>query len=348
MIKRTVEQVVMYNAIRYQTLNRLVHDKYSNSKYNNCSEINLFIDITKICNSLTKEIINFGYNEDPFSISAAILNLCAHYRSFFRRGLSVDTNIYLLYSDGSFPYNKSNYPQYSMGKYQCENIVMENIDVLNIICPYIQNIQLIQTQHEISIPINDILDFNGKRIPSILITTDIVNWQIVNRSLFGYDVCVFNPKKYGGDDLSYIVDSDNLISRYLQKRKVKRELNSFSFSSCLYTLLLAMSRVPERNMYGILSIPEATKKIEFAISNNLILNGFINISALDYLDFGKNSFAISQRYKAIELFSQYGFFRTNNIVGRYNGMINLLDPKGIQEIDNKYYQNCKVDFPSLL
>lgn len=354
MIKRTVDQIVMSHAIKYNTLSQLVNMRYANSKYSSCSEINIFIDITKICNNTTKEFSTTDhYGEDPLGLSAAILNLCAHYRYFFKKGLLTDTNIYLLYSTKLFPYNKIHCQDYSYGYNSVDNeYVLKNLDMLDIICPYIENVQFIRTEHEISLMINNILDFENKDIPNILITKDIVNWQIVNRNYAGNDICVFNPKKYNGEDLSYDVTAENLIVRLIEKRNIKPQPYYQNLHGFLYPLILAMSRLPERNLKGLISIPDVIKKLTNAITNWYILNGYNDPLVLDTQCIEKitgndvTSFGISLRYKAIDMVSQYECFK-NISINKYQGMVNLINPKGLQEIDNLCYKG-KVDFLSLL
>ena len=66
--------------------------------------------------------------------------------------------------------------------------------------------------------------------------------------------------------------------------------------------------------------------------------------------FGKHfskAYEIECRHNAINLYGQYQAYKINDVIP-YNGMINLSDPNGVNEISNKYYKKYPVDFLTLI
>lgn len=351
-----IEQVVMSYAIRYQNLSKMVYTEYANSDFGKSEEINVFIDLTKILKTLStigNKDVNF-IKGTGVTLSAAILNLCAHYKSFFSKGYNTNAHIHLIYSTKEFLINKSLYKDYSYGDVNLisnEKYIDDALYLLDLVCPYLYDVQLNKTSHEPALLMHDILTYHNKeQVPSIVISKDIVNWQLINHRP---GVSVFCPSKHNGEDTSYLVNASNLSSAYYSKRKVKSTLSQVPPN--LYSLLLALSRVPERNMKSMLSIPFAIKFIYKglelgAISKLGIILDPANSEAICNIinkeGFKVDPFVLHLRYNAIDLKSLC-YSHSLVLDGRYNGYPDLFDPESLEKISNTYYRSNPVDFPTL-
>ena len=359
---RTVEQIIMSYAIRYTKLSELISKEFSNSEYANSDKVNIFIDINKICRSISQDNA-LAYTEDSFAICAGFLNLCAHYKSFFRSGYNVSTKIFLVYSDKTYFFNNRQIKDYMYygSKVPDIKVVQDNLDLLSIITKYIPNVYFISTPYEIC-PImklvltNDIVYEShslNMKVPNIFITKDPYNWQTVNFN----DFTVLCPVKYKGEDRSYSINRNNIYSSYLHIRNCDESKLQYNLDSGLYGLLLALTRVPERNIHSLVSIPKGLKVICNAIQKQYIPNGYftpipdaLNMTLFDDIakDFNINGYELRARLFAIDVISQYKFVVFNPTKSYSEDLVDMYDPKGIEEIDNKYFQKSKVDFGSLM
>ena len=175
----TVEQMVMSYAVKYNRLGGIIQELYGNNKYSSATELHLFINLTDIFKSVNS---NMGCQKNASSLSAAILNLCAHYRSFFRNGCSTEIKIFLIRSLEMYPNNTKFHPEY--GKQNASQIVYDNsVDeacgLLEVICPYLNNIQIITTPHEFSVMVLDISNYYNLDIPHLVLTKDVTAFQLV-------------------------------------------------------------------------------------------------------------------------------------------------------------------------
>lgn len=347
MYTRTVEQIIMSYAIRYNRLSDMVNDTFKNSVYSDCNEINIFIDITKMIRSLTDPNIIYT---DKVSISANILNLCAHYRSFFRRGYGVESNIFLLYSKGEFNINRMYYPDYKFtDDFFSSDIIYTNLNMLKLVCPYLYNIEYIETTEEISSPLIEISKVIDKNIPNVLITKDIYNTTIAGSG----GVIIFRPKKLNGEDLSYVITDKTILHQYQMDRKVKLVRCCNSLNPTLINFILALTKVPERNIKSRMNISTAINCLAKAVDDGAMLNKYVSDPLYTagvlkkYTKSNIDCYEIEQRYKSLDMYQLWLGYRMNPS-NHYKGMINLSNVDEINKISNEYYQKTPVDFPSLL
>lgn len=346
MYVKTIEQEVMSYAIRYQRLSEMVKETFSNSKYANSTEINLYIDLTKMIREM--EDIQFT---DPMSISANILNLCAHYKSFFRKGYGVEAKIFLLYSRGKFEINRMYYKDYRFTDriFHDSTTLIQNRDIIEMVCKYLDNIIFMETSEEIGNVALDISLIESKdNIPNILITKDRYNYIMTS-----FNFIIFRPKKHEGQDLSYVITQDNVIHQYQVDRKIK--VVPQSLSPALLPFIMALTKVPERNIKSRMNVSTAINAITKAISLGRLNNSYINDAryAAGEIRHCTTSnidvYEVESIYRSVDLCQVYnGYQFSEHGSKRYHGMINLKDPNGINEISRIYYQKTPVDFPSLL
>lgn len=359
---RTVEQTIMSYAIKYAKLSELISDEFSNSEYSNSDKINIFIDITKICRSISQDNA-LGYTEDSFAICAGFLNLCAHYKSFFRTGYNVSTKIFLVYSDKTFYFNNKQIQDYMYygSKVPDIKVVQDNLDLLSIITKYIPNVYFVRTPYEICsvmqmVLTNDIVILShspNMKVPNIFITKDPYNWQMINLK----DFTILCPVKYKGEDRSYSINKNNIYRSYFHIRNCGEPKLQYDLNSGLYGLLLALTRVPERNIHSLTSIPKGIKIICNAINKLYIPNGYFtpipdgfNMTLFDDIAKGSSisGYELRARLVAIDIVSQYKYFVFNPTKSYSDDLVDMYDPEGIEEIDNKYFQKSKVDFGTLM
>ena len=88
-----IEQLIAGSFVKYNRLSEIIFKSFQGS---NCTEINLFIDLNSVLKPMYS-IDKWTYkSQGQYEIAATVINMCGHYRSFFR-GLGVNTNIYIIY-----------------------------------------------------------------------------------------------------------------------------------------------------------------------------------------------------------------------------------------------------------
>ena len=69
--------------VKKAVLTDLVYNTYSNSSIAEATELNIFIDLNSVMHPLYSEHNRILF-ENITDLSSGIINMCAHYRSFFR------------------------------------------------------------------------------------------------------------------------------------------------------------------------------------------------------------------------------------------------------------------------
>ena len=331
---RSIEQCIMGYAIRYERLGEMIKDLFSDNKYSSSTKINLFIPLTELAHSL--ESITEGLHEIP--ISAAVLNLCAHYKNFFKKGYGVDCTIYLIQSTEEYRYNKTYYLDY---KHKSDRRISSHIDLawvlISTICPYLNGVQFLTTPHESALLMMDIDNYTGSsanNIPNLVLSKDLYNSQLttVSSTPGAYEFIMLRPSKSNGKELSYYVTRNNIYEYFCKVRKIalSESILNLPRDGKTYSRLLALTRLPERNVKMLYGAPTALKMLpEYNLDNCI------------------DKFTIQCRYNAIALDNQFTMYAYNEVM-KYSGYPSLHDPDGLNEISNKYYSKNPVDFLSLM
>lgn len=347
----TSEQIIGSYAVKYNKLVELVNNNYRNR---NDTNINIYIDLGNIFKSISR----FSYiNIDPFSITASIINLCAHYRHFFSEYYKCTSKIFIILSDTTDNgINNRFVPEYCNNIYsnnsEMNNTLKESLNYINMITKYIEDMILLVTNFEFGVIAYDIINkeaLNNNKA-NLIISKDIYNLQLVSDNMEDdIRVELLYPKKNNGQDLSFIISSINLYNFFFEKRKVSIDYNILKPS--LISLIMSLSRTPERNIKSLYKIPNVINSINELVSRGLIMNTHsIDIlyicnllSKLKLINI-KDPEQILMRFNSIDIISQYTMYcEIIHISDRYNGITNLYDPEAVKEINNKYFKKYPLD-----
>lgn len=352
-IEGDVDKTIMSNYVKYDRLKSLIDQFYQGS---NAEILNIYIDLFPIIKSIYRLNSKCMFT-DKLSIASCIVNMCAHYRQFFKTRYGVSTNIFLIYSLSTGESNRLFYNKFNK-EFITDNrtdnlngILNDNMVILAEIVQYLPNIMMRASDSvEANILIYDTIlkeKTFGNTNPNLVITKDIYTMQLLE---MGEDIKILRPYKREGKDESIIIDSSNWIECLIYLRKVKLNITPEIkyIDSGLFGFVLSLTRLPERNIESFISLPIAIKNLSNLISNNKILNAYNNdvmficeqynsIKGIKQID----PYFIDQRFKAIDLKYQYG--TVNNAVLAYNGIINLFNDIAIKEINEKYFSKIPLD-----
>lgn len=369
--KITIGQIVYNNRVRDERLIEIINTLYADPKYGNINKINIFIDLY----SIFSRIYGSDYSIEKYNeISQNIINLCASYKRFFARKYKTHAIFYLIDSNNCPEMNSKFIMGYNSGyrgsiinNKRATDIIYHNREILSTICPFIPDVMYVGSNYETGLTIYDIIKKNAEQddcSPSIVITKDIYNYQLVNIPVvydnitdknittgFYPDIKIIRPKKWQGQDLSYAVDRTNTIATYLLDRKCDMKILDLAYkiNSGLLSYIMTVSRMPERNIKSLIALPKIINLIYSLIEQNIIVNGRnTDIERLTNLLFEDEPSQITFnmvdfRFKAIDIFTQYNIFKNTVDYHNYTGMINYYDPQTLMEINMKYFEENPLD-----
>lgn len=350
--KISIDQILGSNYIRYDRLVDMVNTAFVGSS---ADTVNMYIDLYSMLKPLYN---NQNYNiEDYSKVTSNIINICAHYREFFRTRYRVESRFFLVYSKNTPYINKQFYPEYNSGNESSFNtnklvddMISNNISLLETICPYLPDIFFIKGDFETSVIIYDLIcrvETLDKVSPHIVLTKDKYAYQLIPTR---DNVLIFRPKKNKGLDMSYFINKGNLISTYMNDRKVKFDESYMSIMPEMLTLMMGLSSVKERNIKTLLNIKSTMKIINDAIKEYKLLNGYNTIETL-WNSIDNSKIKLSQqsfeyRMKAIDIIFQHSIY-INTPECKNVKCTNLYDPETVKEINNKYFISNPLDLDRL-
>lgn len=355
-----LDMLVGTNYVKYDHLSKIVYSAYMGS---NANTLNVFIDL----NSIIKPL--FGSTDgacayevkDKLELSSHIINMCAHYRQFFNR-IQVDSRFFLVFGLNCpeannilvSGYNNTFVSSFTKKK-EMREMVLNNMKALEILCPYLPDIFYFDARdNEVSAFIEHIIKqmkFDDRKIyplmENIVISKDVLTLQLVSSC----NVKILRPKKSNGADMSFIIDHNTFWISFMSKiRNVK--VPAINIPDNIYGNILAMSRVPERCMSSIKSLPQTYGIFEkmfsmgYITGEQLYTQSTIN-SILQMLQVSHNPTELEMRWKAISTDFQASYIIGNNPIYKMIKMDNINDVKGLHSIANKEYANCPLDLERL-
>lgn len=350
--KISIDQILGTNYIRYDRLVDMVNKAFVGSS---ADTVNVYVDLYSMLKQLYN---NQGYNiEDYTKVTSNIINICAHYREFFRTRYRVESKYFIVYSKNTPYINNQFYPEYNAKNNHAFNsnkliddMIIHNTILLETLCPYLPDIHFIKGEFESSVIIYDLICRNElvDNSPHIVLTKDPYAYQLVPMR---DNITVFRPKKNKGIDVSYFINKNNLMHTYLTERKVKINDNYITLSPMTLSLIMALSSVKERNIKSMLNINSAINMVYDAIKEFKLINGYNSDfntiwNALDHRKIKVSQLNFEYRLKAIDVHFQHSIF-INTAECKDINLSNLYDPQTVKDINNKYFINNPLDLNRL-
>lgn len=353
----TVDNIIRINFTKYDRLAEEVNRAFADTEYATSSTINLYIDMYPMIHSMYSTRYEVKI-DDYLAIVSNIINMCAHYREYFKRYLGVYAKIFIVAGSNCNELNRKLVLDYNKEMYmKSNNVLMDNInkmletnlDLLNILCPYLPDIHFIKTNFETSVCINYIIQrekvANGDTSPSIIISRDPYALQLVSCN---NDVSLLRPKKSKeyGDQSCMIgpIDGNNKIKNeiFWQFFSSLRSISqcNFDIAPCNLSLLMALSKLDERNIKSVFNIKSARKYIYNCIGD---LNTTCQLSSLftinkDLSD-KVSELEISNRFKAINIPFQTDTVYSSSMEAKLLNFSNREDSVAVKAINDRYFSN---------
>ena len=350
-----VEQLIAGSFVKYNRLNELIFKSFPGS---NCTEINLFIDLNSVLKPMYS-IDRWTYkSQGHYEIAATVINMCGHYRSFFR-GLGVATNIYIIYGLNCPNINNTYVSGYNskfinsyIKKPDTTAMIEENLKILNIICQYLPRIYFFDIGDcEVSSMIDYLITATNSKtrgFENIVVTKDVLALQLIPE----HDVRVLRPVKTKNGDESFIIWNANLWPSFINLYRKDKD-PQIRISNTFFQNVLAMTRVPERSMYSVFPISKAIKAIDVGVRSGFLdENKFYNQATLNTaitaMDIQCNTAELEMRFRAINTHFQSTYvLPLEKPEFKKLRLIDLEDPVGLKEIISKNFEYTPIDLDRL-
>lgn len=360
-MKLPLEIIVGSNYVKYDKLSELIFQTYAGS---NATVLNIFVDLYSIFKPLFSNKdsgITYEKSSDV-ELSADIINLCAHYRSFFNRQ-GVETRFYLIFGTNTPETNQLLCPGYNkdfIGAYVSKNeireMVIKNLELLKVLCESLPGIYFFDIgTNEVSGFIEFLLrKFNlnikdmNPNMENMVLTKDILPLQLVSSGC-----TILRPKKSKGIDNSFIINHNNFWTAFMVQMR-NNVSNSAMFRQLdigYFPNILCMTRVPERCMSSIKSIPTAydilSKGVELGYLQNSDYSQSTINKVLEILGVNMNYSTLEMRWKAISSKFAADYIIPNNPILANAQLIDIYDPNGVRQICARYYDKSPIDLDRL-
>ena len=338
---------------KYYRLDQIIPGAFRNY---NTDELNIYVDLY----GLYKTLYSSTYRTDVSDYTAftsTIINMCAHYRSYFATHFGVRTNIFIISSDNIPKECISIYPQYNQSHIlkmrnslsSVGEMIKLNNELLEILCPYLPNIYFFKTNFESTVLIEELYQRENRLKPNIahmIISTDIYPMQLLP---IHSNMTFLRPKKSNGSDNSIITELDpttfdstfwNIV--YQQRGNASKFEKLMNITPSNFTLLEALNRFTERDFSVLLNISTCSRLLD----RNTYRNSKLLPETL--YSFAPKELAniplelVSVRYNCIDFHYQYNIFKESVECSTLH-YENLNDPSSIKTINDKFFTLNPID-----
>lgn len=333
--------------IKYNRMTTLINSYFGGS---DATVIDIFVDV----HDIYRHALAFRNTRSDLPmanrlyIASGIINLCAHYREFFRSRYNTWSRFWLIDVE-SVDKHQMIYKPYDFKNsiVDNENLIADNNSILELICPYIPDVQFIKSNgFDLGVNVLDIVTKElsiGNDNPRLIISKDSYIDMISDSILNTFSV---TPAKKVGQDESWMVSIFNSYADYIERTfKVKYDMGSGMIS-----VLSALTKMPSRKIPSLKRADVVLKKLQaLAIEENFQqhphvwdIKQFIKEIGLDV-----DPYEAELRYRAIDIPIMYEAFKLDPASKLYNGMVNLYAPEDLKKINEKYFQAIPLDLEVL-
>lgn len=352
------ETVVVSHQIRYNTLAEMTNYAFAGS---NAESVNIFIDMYQIALKLFRSDIDFN---GKFSLASYVMNMCAHYRWFYKKYYGITTKIYLIYTNDIMKYNVSDVSEYNQKNNHkftyslgVSKYVADNTDILNLLTKYFKDIYFVQSPYEPMAMISSIMEDNvveGNMNPNIIISTSRLLFQVPVFQPRGVPTVVFYHQ-YGFDGAinAHIIDGQNAILKYCEIGRLKFKQFLQDINPEFLSILIALGGYSQRSLRNLVRTDTIIKTLYNAIKNGLLYNSYTTDIDLIYnifkdkLPVTATKETIENRFKAVDLIYNKNIYKFSSYGKDKEWNVNLYNPTEIQRLNQTKFKNYPIDLERL-
>lgn len=363
--QQPMEGIIYGYYIRKNKLPELVQVGLGNGSNASANQVNVYIDMVNIMEACLSNTTM----QTRYDFTVGILNMVAHYRTFFRGyPYHVEPMFYLIWSDLSNPvsYGKgrnlyeARNSRLNSAKHQgMREIITSNVKLLGMISRYLPNVKTIcGTVEPHLITYNNIKRFENEGIPNVIITKDIFAYQLPSIS----NTVIFRPKKSKGNDTSYCVNVANAISCYICEANTisdisqKLAMDAASIPFTLWPLVAALCPPKQASTLVKTHTPrECVDTILYNLNKKTILGSVslteINSRVLEFPSKQGNELNVIQSLNnnwVLDTQYLYNTYQHSPEAKDLSWNVVLKDYTGLKDINDKIFRDMPVDFMGIL
>lgn len=352
----SVENIIYGSFVKMNRLQPLTINTFSNTSIAAATELNIFIDLYSVLKSVFSESHRTNIT-DYTAITSGIINMCSHYRSFFKQ-LSVKTNFYLIFSFNTCDINRkfvSGYNEEFFAKSQIplfNKLAMDNFDLLELICPYLPDIHFIKSPRnfESAVIIANLIETINDGNPNLIISKDLYPLQLCYQ--YPYTSYLYPIKRKGGIDESVMIPiSEKHTFRYefwnLIASIRKFDVNHIvDVSPVNFPLFSALNRFPERGISSISNVVGAKNIIQSVVGSDDVIiipqQLYENTDIASKIPVAK----VESRMKVLDVQFMLPYYKADP-ESKSIKLQNLRDDSAINMINAKFFAHNPIDLNKL-
>lgn len=349
---KTVTSIMISEYIKYELLSDLTLESFKGS---NATKVNIYIDLYQIMRKLYRSDVIIDY---PTALAVGVLNMVAHYRSFYRKYFDCDSRVFLVYTNNRMIYNEKYYPNYNKAEndkveYNANmtNFIVRNMAILREFTKYINDVYFVQAPFEVSAMIIKLAEVYGEGNPNIVHSTSKLALQLPGVMK---NTVIFKHKYMSGECKAKVIVSPNNIEEFISidgKNPTENTLsNARLLNPGMLSLLMALSGFNSRNIHTLISYTTVLKLLYKLILEGQIPNSYIfDLSILKdpiekLVKNGEEVYKqLQDRFMAVDMLYQSKLYESSSYFQDNSYMVNLTDPDMIKSINDNYFRGNPID-----
>ena len=357
-MQKNVDSILFGNYIKYERLKELIDYTYAGS---DATEINLFIDLYPIIRSIYADTYQVSYH-GFMDLIPLLINLCIHYRYFFRKVYGVHATIYLISGKNHPEISRMLVPEYNyvMQKREVapthavmDDMLSKNLKIMSILAPYLPDIHFVDTSFETSVVMGYIIDKRFNNNPNIIISKDIYPVQLTANDRFQNTVYIRPFKMSSGEDVSLILQSSELMRDWTdfwaficKERNINLPSEMMIHPSNIAPIL-AISGLPERSIKSLMQFRTIYGMISQIIGSASTECSIDSLYSTFDMEGNFPRHTVENRFHVIDIPYQIDAIYSSSSEALLLKFENKHDPVTVKAICDKYFNNIPIALDKL-
>lgn len=324
-------------------------------------KVNVFINLESVLTNLSmvKDIGNKLLLERQFPtiLESEFINLCAHYKRFFR-GNGLHTRVFLYYTDlasSTFPSYKYNdeYRSFYINKYMNnpkfqvlgKRMVDTIIPRIQKITEFIPDVNLIKGENIEGSLIPLIIASSDKSYKNFIISSDNYDTQYL---LYPKTFCLHYIRRSPAGS-SIICDFSKCLSELFKENSEKIDDIDILYNTSFYSLVISALGDKIRSLEPLKGIGAKTifKYLVSAISQGVITKDTTSIELLSKIIPEEQVDEAINNYNCIDIRHQYSNLSDKDKFSITNQIVNRFDYNSLIKLNNEDYKEYPLMLPEL-
>lgn len=343
--------IIIGNYIKYDALIEM-NKVFAGS---NANHVNIYIDLYHLMLRLYRNDIRLNSHIETTSY---IINMCAHYREFYKKIFGCTSNIYLVLTNDRMIYSEKYIKEYNKDNndkiFYADMIrkhMLKSIEKISEVIKYINNTYMIVGPFEVATMIyTNILDEynNNNYDPNVIISTSEMNYMIL--PYVNTPTVIFTHSYYNNNLNFDVITAENCIFKFYSR--LSNSPDKFKYIHPKFiNIFYALTRHQCRSMRSFIQINKAVQAL------NRMSNRYPNsiISDIDILRDELEQYATLKdfnefydRYRAIDIIYQSYVYKTTQYYHmKKTNLVDLQDPDTLKLLNESYFKLCPLDLDRL-